>query len=70
MDKQIASIEDNGTWDIVPRSSVKPGTPIIPCKWVFKNKTDENGVLTERKARLCPKGFVCRIGSWCVCVDE
>ena len=33
------------------------GVCIIGMKWVFKNKTDENGTVIKNKARLVAKGF-------------
>jgi hypothetical protein len=45
------------TWTLVKRSSLASGTNVIPVKWVFKIKTDENGVVTKYKARITPKGF-------------
>ena len=56
-DKEMASCEKNGVWELVPRSSVPRGNVVINCKWVFKIKTDENGAVTVYKARLTPKGF-------------
>jgi hypothetical protein len=50
------------TWELVPRASLPSGTNIIPVKWVFKIKTDENGVVTKHKARITPKGFKQRHG--------
>lgn len=50
------------TWVLVKRSSLHSSTNIIPVKWVFKIKTDENGVVTKYKARITPKGFRQRHG--------
>jgi hypothetical protein len=60
--KEMASIDEMGVWDLVPRSSVPRGQIIIACKWVFKIKTDEHGAVTVYKARLTPKGFMQREG--------
>ena len=30
---------------------------IIGCKWVFRNKLDESGVIKTNKARLVAKGY-------------
>lgn len=45
------------TWDLVRRSDLPSDANILPVKWVFKIKTDENGVVTKYKARITPKGF-------------
>lgn len=50
------------TWVLVKRSSLPSSTNIIPVKWVFKIKTDENGAVTKYKARITPKGFRQRHG--------
>jgi len=60
--KEMASIDEMGVWDLVPRSSVPRSQIIIACKWVFKIKTDEHGAVTVYKARLTPKGFMQREG--------
>ena len=57
MDKEIASCEALGTWDRVRLDDLPHGANILPCKWVFKVKNDENGNVTEFKSRLTPKGF-------------
>jgi hypothetical protein len=40
-------------WTLVER----PNTNVIGTKWVFRNKQDENGVITRNKARLVAQGF-------------
>jgi hypothetical protein len=50
------------TWVLTKRSDLPSNTNIIPVKWVFKIKTDENGVVTKYKARITPKGFAQRHG--------
>jgi hypothetical protein len=61
-DKEMTSIDEMGVWDLVPRVSIPRGQIVIPCKWVFKIKTDEHGAVTVYKARLTPKGFMQREG--------
>ena len=64
MDAEMAACERMQVWDLVPRDSVPRGAgqTILPPKWVFKVKTDENGVVTTFKARITPKGFLQREG--------
>lgn len=50
------------TWILVRRSDLPAGTNVIPVKWVYKIKTDENGEITKYKARITPKGFRQRHG--------
>jgi hypothetical protein len=45
------------TWVLVKRSELPIGANIIPVRWVYRIKTDENGVITKYKARMTPKGF-------------
>ena len=35
----------------------RPNINIIGTKWVFRNKQDENSVVTKNKARLVAQGF-------------
>ena len=35
----------------------RPNTNVIGTKWVFRNKQDENGVVTRNKARLVAQGL-------------
>ena len=62
MKKEIHSCEKNDTWALVRRSRLPHGANVIPVKWVYKIKTDENGAVTEYKARITPKGFKQRHG--------
>lgn len=51
---EIASLEENNTWDIVTYPVNKN---IVGCKWVFVIKNDVHGNPTKYKARLVAKGF-------------
>jgi hypothetical protein len=57
MEREIGSCIGNQTWEEVNKSSLEKGTNIIPCKWVYKIKADENGDVLEYKSRLTPKGY-------------
>nr|GEV88719.1 retrovirus-related Pol polyprotein from transposon TNT 1-94 [Tanacetum cinerariifolium] len=45
----------NKVWTLVPKPY---GKTIIGLKWVFKNKIDEEGVVTKNKAILVAKGYI------------
>jgi hypothetical protein len=51
--KELNNFKRNQVWTLVER----PNTNIISTKWVFRNKQDENGVVTRNKARLVAQGF-------------
>ena len=53
MQDELNNFERNQVWTLVER----PNTNIIGTKWVFRNKQDENGVVTRNKARLVAQGF-------------
>jgi transposase InsO family protein len=57
MEKEIASCVRMGTWIKMPRSELPKDINVLSCKWVFKLKTNQDGVVTEAKARLTPRGF-------------
>ena len=57
MKKEFDACVAQSTWRLVPREQLPPKANVLPVKWVFKKKTDENGVLTQFKARITPKGF-------------
>ena len=62
MKKEMNSCENNNTWEVVRQSELPAGANVIPVKWVYKIKTDENGAVTEYKARITPKGYKQRHG--------
>jgi hypothetical protein len=45
-------------WSLVPHLKQN----VVRTKWVFRNKQDENGVVTRNKARLMAKGYAQVIG--------
>ncbi|KAJ9561453.1 hypothetical protein OSB04_006613 [Centaurea solstitialis] len=54
MQEELNQFERLGVWILVPRPKNKT---IINLKWIFKNKKDEDGIVTRNKARLVAKGF-------------
>ncbi|KAI2491852.1 hypothetical protein MHU86_22705 [Fragilaria crotonensis] len=38
MEKEVKSHTKNKVWELVPRSSVPPGTKILPAVWAMKRK--------------------------------
>ena len=55
MDKEIESIEKNGTWKL---ARLPDGHKTIGLKWVYKLKKDASGNIVKHKARLVAKGYV------------
>eukprot|EP00253_Pinus_taeda_P020723 PITA_20723 len=54
INEELEQIEDNNTWELVPRPHDKN---IIATKWIFKNNLNENGEVIRNKARLVCKGY-------------
>jgi hypothetical protein len=53
-DIEIASMSDKEVYTLVPRTK---HMSIVPCRWVFDIKRDENNLPIRFKARLVGKGF-------------
>jgi hypothetical protein len=53
MQEELNNFERSQVWTLVER----PKSNVIGTKWVFKNKQDENGMVTRNKARLVAQGF-------------
>ena len=54
MQDELCQFKRNEVWELVPRPE---GTNVIGTKWVYKNKTDEQGGVTRNKARLVAHGY-------------
>ena len=54
MQEELNEFERNKVWTLVPRPKDRS---IVGAKWVFRNKTDSEGVITRNKARLVAKGY-------------
>ena len=52
--KEMEGLEAMGTWEVVDKPE---HGHIVNSKLVFKVKTDKNGILIKRKARLVAQGF-------------
>lgn len=59
MDDEYQSLIENDTWNIV---ELPPNQKAIKCKWIFKLKSDSNGIINRHKARLVAKGCSQRQG--------
>ena len=59
MSKELKSLEDNHTWEIVRRPQHKN---VIPGRWVYKIKCNQDGEITRFKARWVIKGYEQREG--------
>ena len=54
MDEEMAALNVNDTWDLVP---FLEGKKAIGCKWVYKVKHKADGTIERHKARLVAKGY-------------
>ncbi|MDM1593474.1 reverse transcriptase domain-containing protein [Escherichia coli] len=54
MDEEMAALDANKTWELVP---LPEGKKAIGCKWVYKVKHNSDGSISRYKARLVAKGY-------------
>nr|GEV59675.1 retrovirus-related Pol polyprotein from transposon TNT 1-94 [Tanacetum cinerariifolium] len=54
MQEELNQFERNKVWTLVPKPN---GKTIIGTKWIWKNKMDEEGVVTKNKERLVAQGY-------------
>ncbi|GJR24214.1 ribonuclease H-like domain-containing protein [Tanacetum coccineum] len=54
MQEELNQFIANDVWELVPQPR---NMTIIGTKWVFRNKLDENGVVSRNKARLVVQGY-------------
>src|ERR1044072_8081455 len=54
MQDELNQFKQHEVWELVPRPE---GTNIIGTKWIYKNKSDAEGVVTRNKARLVAQGY-------------
>lgn len=55
MQDEVQEFERNKVWALVPSPSKKT---IIGTLWVYKNKLDENRIITRNKSRLVAKDIL------------
>ncbi|GJS77978.1 putative ribonuclease H-like domain-containing protein [Tanacetum coccineum] len=54
MQEELNQFIANDVWELVPQPR---NMTIIGTKWVFRNKLDENGIISRNKARLVAQGY-------------
>ena len=54
MQDELNQFEQQQVWKLVPRPKHKK---VVDTRWVFRNKLDEDGIVTRNKARLVAKGY-------------
>ncbi|GKA36632.1 retrovirus-related pol polyprotein from transposon TNT 1-94 [Tanacetum coccineum] len=54
MQEELNQYIANEIWELVPQPK---NMTIIGTKWVFRNKLDENGIVSRNKARLVAQGY-------------
>ncbi|GJR70136.1 retrovirus-related pol polyprotein from transposon TNT 1-94 [Tanacetum coccineum] len=54
MQEDLNQFIANDVWELVPQPR---NMTIIGTKWVFRNKLDENGIVSQNKARLVAQGY-------------
>ncbi|CAN1801185.1 Retrovirus-related Pol polyprotein from transposon RE2, partial [Linum perenne] len=57
--EEIAALEKNQTWKIVP---LPPRKRKVDCKWIFTTKYNSDGSVERYKARLVARGFTQSFG--------
>lgn len=54
MQEELNQFTKNDVWMLVPRLVEHN---VISTKWIFKNKSDENGIVVSNKAKLVAQGY-------------
>jgi len=54
MQEELNQFKRSEVWDLVPKPN---DINVIGTKWIYKNKSDENGTVTRNKARLVAQGY-------------
>ena len=53
MHAEFSALQENDTWELVPRPHDRP---VIRCMWLFRHKFKSDGSLERYKARLVVNG--------------
>ena len=56
MEKEVRKLEEKGTWKIVEKSALKPGSNILQGTWALRRKRLPDGTISSYKARFCVRG--------------
>ena len=54
MHEELNQFVRNDVWELAPRHE---GVHVIGTKWIFKNKTNEDGEIIRNKSRLVAQGY-------------
>ena len=54
MHDELHQFQRNDVWTLLPRPE---GVNIIGTKWIFRNKTNEEGNVIRNKTRLVAQGY-------------
>ncbi|KAK0570992.1 hypothetical protein LWI29_009545 [Acer saccharum] len=54
MQEELNQFERNDVWTLVP---MPKSSHVIGTKWIYRNKSDENGNIVRNKARLVAQGY-------------
>ena len=54
MHDELNQFVRNDVWELVPRLE---HVHVIGTKWIFKNKTDEDGKIIQSKSQLVAQGY-------------
>jgi len=54
MQEELNQFKRSEVWDLVPKPN---GINVIGTKWIYKNKSDENDIVTRNKVRLVAQGY-------------
>ena len=54
MHEKLHQFVRNNVWELVPRPK---GVNVIRTKWIFKNKSNEHGIVIRTKSRLVAQGY-------------